>query len=76
MNCTRTSVVDKIGRLEATLVTVLLSVGYCTVSSVAAPPRHPAPLFQILVMFRVGARECGFAIRLVHVLSSRIASGV
>ena len=30
----------EIGRLGATLVTVLLSVGYCTVSSVAAPPRH------------------------------------
>ena len=57
-------------------MTVLLSVGYCTVSSVAAPPRHLVPLFQILVMFRVGARECGFAIQLVHVLSSRIASGV
>ena len=37
------SFISIIGRLGATLVTVLLSVGYCTVSSVAAPPRHPVP---------------------------------
>ena len=46
-------------------VNVLLSVGYCTVSSVAAPPRHPAPSISNT---SVGARECGFAIRVVRVL--------
>ena len=36
---------NKLGWLGVTLVTVnvLLSVVYCAVSSVAAPPRHPAP---------------------------------
>ena len=35
----------------ATLATVLFSANssYCAVSSVAAPPRHPVPLFQIIV---------------------------
>ena len=48
------------------LLSVVLSVVYCTVSSVAAPPRHPAPSISntsdvLNVQYRVGARECGFA---------------
>ena len=41
----------------------------CTVSSVAAPPRHPTPSIlntsvtvTVLLRESVGARECGFAI--------------
>ena len=51
----------------ATLATVQFSAtsNYCTVSSVAAPPRHPAPSISNTVLYctvLVRARECGFAI--------------
>ena len=61
-------------------MTVFLSVGYCTVSSVsvAAPPRHPAPSISntSVTVYSVGARECGFAIRLVRVLHSVVHSRI
>ena len=43
----------------ATLATVLWSdtSNYCAVSSVAAPPRHPAPSISNTSNVRVGARE-------------------
>ena len=56
------------GGAGATLATVLWSgtSSYCEMSSVAAPPRHPAPSISntsvMYWMYRVGARECGFAI--------------
>ena len=46
-------------------VLLKISVVYCAVSSVAAPPRHPAPSISDT---SVGARECGFVIRVVREL--------
>ena len=54
---------NELGGAGATLATVLWSdtSSYCAMSSVAAPPRHPAPSISntsvMYWMYRVGARE-------------------
>ena len=78
---------DKIlGGFGATLATILLSVGYCTVSSVAAWPWHASPSISntavlmivrtVLVRESVLARyDCTVPYMYLLVKSSRIAIG-